>query len=180
MKKLCLSLLAVVALATAGYSQVLNTNTTPPTLSGPLIDALIDFSRATNWVVAPYATYSGDGNAWGGGLAAVYNLTPVVGTMLRVDWMENSFTMVSANLELSAPIMIADTVKVTPFGFTGIATPLGGDGPNNYTVQGIFGAGMDVKFPKLSSHWSMAFDAEYWTARPETVQWRFAPFVWRF
>ena len=193
MKKVILTLLAVGLLAFTGYSQTviasptspitsgtwvaLNTNNTP-TLSGPLVDFVGTLAEATNWLVAPFVTYASDTRSWGGGLAAVYNITDTVGTMLRYDYLDSSFNMVSANLQLQAPMVIASTVKVTFFGFTGVATALGGYGEQNGTVQAIMGAGVDFK-PLSSKHWSCAFDAEYWTLR-SGVQYRFAPFVWRF
>lgn len=178
-----LATLAVGLLALTGYSQTvqpvsLNTNTSPPTLSGPLIDVMGALATATNWVVAPFGTYSEADSKYGGGIAAVYNITEAVGSMFRFDYLDRNFNMVSASMELQQPIVIAGKLKVTTFAFSGIATTVGGAGTENGTVQGVFGAGMDFK-PVSSKHWSAAFSAEYWSAR-DGVQWRFSPFVWKF
>ena len=161
----------------------LNTNTSPPTLTGPGIDLLKYLGTATNWVVAPFMTYDTANHQYGGGLAGVINITSTLGTMLRVDYLGSEFYQVSAGLQLQAPISVGSNFMITPFGFSTIATPLSGAGSQNGTVQGVFGSGLDFKFPNLSSHFSMAFDAEYWTARPggkAGLQWRFSPLVWRF
>ena len=177
--------LAVGLLAVTGLSQTLNTNGPVPTLTGPFIDVVGQLATATNWVVAPFFTYVKDAHTWGGGIAAVYNITSAVGTMLRLDYVPTAeagasdLSMVSANLQLQQSVTIANKVQVTMFGLSGIATPMGGAGTDNGTVQGVFGAGADFKIPSLSSHWSMAFDVEKWTAMPG-LEFRFSPLVWKF
>lgn len=194
MKKFLLSL-AVGMICLAAFSQTtntitapglsLNTNTSPPTLTfGASITAVFDaLATATNWtVIGPYATYVRDQekhrNLWGGGVGAVYNLSPYAGTMIRMDMVDDDFYMVSGNLVLQVPFdSFNGALRSTPFGFVGAAEPFGPNAKNG--LVGIVGAGWDFKFPKLSQHWSMAFDAEYWSDRPG-VQWRFAPFVFKF
>ena len=86
--------------------------------------------------------------------------------------------MASANLQLQLPYdAFKSAARITPFGFVGGAYQFGGSADGS--MIGILGAGLDVKFPKLSSNFSVAFDAEYWSDRPG-VQWRFSPFVWKF
>lgn len=196
MKKILLSLLAVGLLAFTGYSQTnalpspslaigIDTNANPPVLTGPFIDIIGSLASATNIVVAVAAEYSPDTSTFGASAALVYNITPVVGTMLRFDYLpgtvagSSDFSMVSANLQLQVPMTIAGKIQWTWFGLSGIATPLGGAGTDNGTVQGVFGAGADIKIPSFSSHWSMAFDVEKWTALPG-LQYRFSPLVWKF
>lgn len=182
MHKFIPSIATAIILTCAAQGQPLNTNTSPPTLTGPGITALSTLATATNWLVAPFLEYSSDAAAdkYGGGLAAIVNLNEAntVATMLRVDYVGASWWMPSANLQLQLPIVIASNVTVTPFGFGGVALPLGGSREKDQ-VAGIFGSGLDIKFNKLSRHWSMAFDVEYWSNMPG-VQYRFSPFVWRF
>ena len=170
-------LLAASLFAAQAQPVVVNTNTSPPTLSGPGMDAIKSLATATNWLAAPFMTYGSETHDVGGGLALVYNITDTVGTMLRVDYYGNKWSMVSANLQLQLPITVASNAQVTTFGYTGISMPVSGS--DKGTVQGLFGAGVDLKFPKLSRHWSAAVAAEYWT-QERGVQWRFAPFVWKF
>ena len=132
--------------------------------------------------VAPFVTLVQDNetkkNTFGGGLAGIFNLTDHAGTMIRVEELGGAFYMVSANLQLQLPFNAFNgAARITPFGFVGGAMPFGSHADTS--VMAITGAGMDIKFPKLSSHFSMAFDAEYWSDRPG-VQWRFSPFVWKF
>lgn len=151
----------------------------------PFISLIGSLASASNIVVAAAAEYSPETSTYGASLALVYNITPVVGTMLRFDYLpgrvdgSSDFSMVSANMQLQLPMTILGKVQWTWFGLSGIATPLGGAGGDNGTVQGVFGAGADIKIPSLSSHWLMAFDVEKWTALPG-LQYRFAPLVWKF
>lgn len=154
MKKIIGSILAAVALTTAGYSQVLNTNTNPPTLEGPFIDFLGSLSTWTNWGVAGFGIYTPrststtkTGSSFGAGLVALYNISPYVATGVGIDWLDNNITMPSAQVQFQAPFRIGGTngLVVRPFAFTGIATPVAGEGPNNLDVAGIIGAGIGVK-----------------------------------
>jgi hypothetical protein len=152
MRKIFASLLAVCALALSGYSQVLDTNTTPPTLSGPFIDFLGSLSTATNWGVATFAIYSPRGGSDGKGSAgmgavALYNISPYVATGVGIDWLDNDVTMPSGQIQFQAPFRIGGTngVVVRPFAFTGVATPIAGAGHDNGSVVGLIGAGLGVK-----------------------------------
>lgn len=181
MKKILLSLLAVGLLAFTGYSQ---TNSLPaPSLSlGVSLDAaILELTTATNWTVAPFFTYHRDiekrKNDFGGGLAAIFNLTDKTATVLRVESLSRDFYLATGNLQLQLPFdAFNGKVRVTPFGFLGGGQKFG-SGDNAFI--GIAGTGMDFKIPSFSKQWSAAFDAEYWSDRPG-VQWRFAPFVWKF
>jgi hypothetical protein len=180
--KLLFSLLAVGLLAVTGHSQPIsvNTNTTPATLEGPIWDAFSLLGTATNWAVAPFLTIAekdGGGNVYGGGIAGIYNITEQLGSMLRADFLDDNWNMVSGGLEFQWPIKLGDWGVIRPFGESLVAIPFGQN--VNDKVLGILGAGADIKFPKLSRHWSMAFSAEFWTDR-DGIQWRIAPFVWKF
>lgn len=192
MKRFLLSLLAVGLLRLTGYSQTnaftgigLNTNTSPPTLTlGAGIDeAIAALTTATNWAVAPFLTLVKDAEAdktlWGGGVAGVYNLSEHAASIVRLDYLDGNLYLLGADLQLSLPFdTFSGNMRNTPFGFVGGAWKFS-SGQGDERVIGVVGAGYDLKFPKLSKHWSVAFDAEYWSDRPG-VQWRFTPFVWRF
>jgi len=174
-------LLAASLFAAQAQPVVLNTNTSPPTLAGPGVDAFNTITTATNWIVAPFFEYSPDAKEqqWGGGMAAIVNLNEsrTLATMLRADYVEGDWWMPSASLQLQFPITVASNITITPFAFTGVALPLGGK--DKTTLQGVFGSGFDIKMNKLSKHWSMAFDVEYWSVA-NGIQYRFSPFVWKF
>jgi hypothetical protein len=157
----------------------INTSNVVPTLQGIGMDLLDQLSYATNWAVAPFMIYDEGSHQFGGGLAGIYNITPALGAMIRLDYLNQEVWMPSASLQFQAPITIASNVTVIPFGFTGIATPLGGAGKNNGTAVGMFGAGVDLSFPKLSKHYSFAADVEKWTSF-DGYQIRISPFVWKF
>lgn len=160
--KTLLSVIAAVGLfALTGYSQapstiqpvipkigppVLVTNSTGPVLEGPFIDFLGSLSTATNWGVAAFSIYAPQDKSWGAGLVALYNISPYVATGIGIDWLDRgNVTMPSTQVQFQAPFLIGGKVRVTPFGFTGVATPLSGKGDDNKTVVGLFGAGLGVK-----------------------------------
>lgn len=153
MKSFILSLLMAVGICATGYSQVLNTNVNPPVLSGPFIDFLGSLATATNWGVATFGIYTPrssnqnkSGGVWGVGAVALYNFNEYMGAGAGIDYLDNHVTMPSAQFQLQAPFRVGGTNGVTfrPFGFTGIAIPVGGEGDDNGTVAGIIGAGMAV------------------------------------
>lgn len=153
--KFILSIIMAVGLCATGYSQVLDTNTSPPTLSGPFIDMLGSLSTATNWGIATFGIYTPKtdkpGKAGlGAGAVALYNITPYVATGVGIDWLNDDVTMPSAQVQFQAPLRIGGTngVVVRPFAFTGVATPVAGMGDDNGNVVGIIGAGLGVKIWK--------------------------------
>lgn len=154
MKKTLASLLAVCALSLSGYSQVLNTNTSPPTLEGPFIDFLGSLSTWTNWGIATFGIYTPrststtkSGSSFGAGAVALYNINPFVATGVGIDWLDNDITMPSAQVQFQAPFKVggANGITFRPFAFTGVATPVAGEGQSNLSVAGLIGAGMGVK-----------------------------------
>jgi hypothetical protein len=163
MKKLFASLLAVCALALSGYSQVLNTNTTPPTLEGPGLELIQFLSQGSNWIVAPYGIYDDGSKQFGAGIGAFYEVSSFFLVGMRLDGLGNDtgweLWMPSGQVQLQAPFMLFGKVKVTPFGFGGIATPLSGQGDENGTPVGIFGAGLAVGVYK---NLHLVADVEEW------------------
>jgi hypothetical protein len=127
----------------------LNTNTSP-LLSGPFVDILDKLTTATNWGVAAFGIYTPNSTttgkkAYGAGAVFLYNINSYVATGLGIDWLENDVTMPSGQIQFQAPLKIANSLTLTPFVFTGIATPISGDCYNNGQVVGLFGAGLGAK-----------------------------------
>lgn len=173
------SLLLAAALATAcaGNAQTnttgLDTNGPVPTISGPLTDVFKFLGKGSNWIVAPYGIIA-DSNAgstkrdFGAGIALGYRLNDYVVPTLRLDWLKSQLWMPSADLQLQAPVTLFGKVTVVPFGFTGIATPVSGQGANNGSVVGLFGAGAALRLDFLGSgafwkHTDVVADYELWT-----------------
>ena len=158
MKRILLALVASIGLMVTTSAQVitLNTNTSPPMLSGPFIDVLDKLSTGSNWMVAPYGIYSFDDKKAGAGLAILYDLTPAgystnsptVGTGIRFEYYDENFSVVQGNIQFNVPLTIAGKVTLIPFGYTGIESPMSG---NDTSVSAVFGAGMSaVLFGKPS------------------------------
>lgn len=127
----------------------LNTNTSP-LLSGPFVDILDKLTTATNWGVAAFGIYTPNSTttgkkAYGAGAVFLYNINSYMATGLGIDWLENDVTMPNGQFQFQAPLKIANSLTLTPFVFTGIATPISGDGYNNGQVVGLFGAGLAAK-----------------------------------
>jgi len=110
-------------------------------------------------MVAPYGIISSDGEKYGGGIALAYRLTDFVVPVLRIDYYDQEIWMPSASIQLQAPITLSGKVRVTPFAFAGVATPLS-DPEHDRPVEGIFGVGAAVG---LSKHFSLVADVEVWT-----------------
>lgn len=171
MKKFFCSMLAVCALALSGYSQVLDTNTTPPTIEGPGMEFIQFLSQGSNWVIAPYGIYDDGSKRYGGGLGAFYEVSPFFLVGMRLDALDTAngleLWMPSGNIQLQAPFILFGKVKVTPFGQTGIATPVSGAGDNNGDPVGIFGAGVAIGVYK---NLHLIGDIEKWVGADFTGQ----------
>ena len=151
---------------TSGTWISLGTNSGSPFLSGPLIDAISTLGSATNWGVAAFGIYRPSipgyldcsagtycvpvkekKAAYGGGILALFNLNTYFAAGLGFDMLEDQTTMPSCQFQLQLPVKIGGEkgVTVVPFGFTGAAIPVGGTGDENGTVEGLYGAGLNVK-----------------------------------
>ena len=161
MKKLIL----IAALLVSGLNLQAQTNLMSmpaPTISGGLgqIASAIgasDIAHATNYLIAPYATYAPKApTKIGGGLFAVYNVNNYVGLGLGMDWL-GQFTLVNANVSLKAdthPLRglfgstnttsFAYGFTVTPFALAGAGVDLNGTGSHT-----IWDVGVQTKF----GHW---------------------------
>lgn len=160
--KLLWATLLAVALLFTFCTRAFAQETNPPSsiLTSPIIDFL---SQGSNWMVAPYATYSTEDSKIGGGVAALYKVTDFVATGLRLDYIGSKFWMPSCQFQLQAPFVLLGKLTVTPFTVAGLATPIGGGGNNNGSAIGIFGAGASVAINKKIS---IVADYEKWTDIP--------------
>jgi hypothetical protein len=140
------------------------TTTNPPpstTGLGSSVDAVVSFlSKGSNWMVAPYGIYDTGSKSGGAGIGIGYKLSDFVVPVMRLDYIDSHVWMPSGSLQLQVPVTFAQKVTVTPFAFTGIATPVGGTAANNGSVVGIFGLGGAIK---LSTHFDLIADYEKWT-----------------
>jgi len=153
-----------------------DTNAVPtlPEHLGTLLNFLS--ASSTNWYVASYGIYVSDTKTFGGGIAGAYSLSPYVLTVLRVDYLNDSFWMPSGSMQLQLPMTLAGKLQVTPFAFAGIATLLGGNGdqPTGSAV-GIGGAGLATRF---NEHFGLVYDVEMWSNYTGAQQ-RFGVY-WKF
>lgn len=160
---LCLAAIALVTWLTGCPAHAQPTNVTPNQLPGFFAPLL----RASNWVAAPYGTYTlkqhpGATARVGGGILAIYNLAatdptrPIgaaVGTGVGVDWL-GGFSLVTGNVELKVPIHPFpngswSNFTVVPFGIGGIGTPIAGTGQANGGVATVAGAGVSVPVARV-------------------------------
>lgn len=187
MRKLLVTLLATVAIATVGYSQT-TTDTNTTTVSAT---SLWDFATTgSNYWVTVFPTYSLDSHDFGYGIAVGYHIpNTVVSPMLRFDRLAGVSYLVSGNLQLEVPRSLMGKVPIHPFGLAGAATAIGGSGLNNGTLAGMTGVGAYVKWSEvfgkttgITTHMNSAADIEYWFGVPTALskQIRIAPLVINF
>lgn len=164
MIKQILTTIGVSALLATANAQTNTTNTVTTGLGEPA-DKIIQFlSVGSNWMVAPYGIigHDAEGNSTaGGGIGAFYKLNEYAATGLRLDYLDGSLWMPSANFQLQLPLKLAGKIEVIPFAITGIASPLSGKGADNGSAVGIFGAGLAAR---ISKHWDIVYDIEKWTS----------------
>ncbi|MGN6642067.1 MAG: hypothetical protein ACTHKU_03610, partial [Verrucomicrobiota bacterium] len=111
-----------------------------PESTSLLKDFIAGAASATNWTVAPYATYAPNApTKLGGGVLAIYELNQYLGAAIGVDWLGQLY-MPSGNVQLKLPLKVAG-FQVTPFALGGIAIPLGGARSDNRNAAVIAGGG---------------------------------------
>lgn len=169
----CIALLCL--LVSTAHSQVINTNTSPPTLEGPGMEFIEFLSQGSNWIIAPYGIYDSGSEQFGAGIGAFYQINNFVLAGMRLDGLgaEDGWDMwmPSGQIQLQAPLVLFGKVKLTPFGFTGIATPVTGQQGDNGTGVGVFGAGLAVG---ISKNFHLVGDIEKWVGAHFTgEQYRF-------
>lgn len=149
MKKLTLSISAMLMIATSQAQ----TNTSTASQSWSLFKPLL---AATNWTVAPYATYAPKApTKIGGGVLAIYNVNNYVGAGVGVDWL-GKFNLFSGNVEIKVPIhplsfmnsQWAKDFVAAPIVLAGLATPLGGAKQDNGGLTTIIGTGLSFSITK--------------------------------
>jgi hypothetical protein len=166
MKKL-LSIIAIVSACFFCSAQTNDTGTNAPIFGGPITNIFNFIGSGSNFMTAAYGIVSADGEKTGGGLALAYKINDYVAPVLRVDYYDREIWMPSGSLQLQLPLTISSKVRVTPFVFAGVATPLNSE--TDRPVEGIFGLGAAVG---LTSKISLVADVEVWTGF-ESEQLRF-------
>jgi len=169
MKTKLMTIIGLLALACSGFAQ---TNITiPPDAPAPVQEAgsVLNFlsSAGTNLMVAGYGIYSTGSRSAGGGIALAYKLTDFIAPAVRLDYLNRSFYQGSFSTQLQYPLTFGNKITVVPFALGGVATPFGGAGKDNETVQGIAGVGLAVRMDWLGSfgkHLDLIADWEKWSA----------------
>ena len=144
--------------ASGGVSTYVLASTNPPTASFFSVSGLEgiwqDVKGATNYAIAPYATYAPAAPVKvGGGAIFIYNVNNYVGAGIGIDWL-GGFSMVSGNVELKLPVKPLASfgftnLTMTPFVLGGIGTPIqsGGGGSGLSTIEDV---GADIEFGHLA------------------------------
>jgi hypothetical protein len=117
----------------------------PITAQSFLTTAWSDFKGATNYAIAPYATYAQNApTKIGGGILGIYNVNNYVGAGLGLDWL-GGFSMVSGNIQLKVPINFGQyfsalkDVTGYPFALGGVGAPFtGGSGASMIEDVGAY------------------------------------------
>lgn len=146
-------------------------------LPQPIGQVFSFLAQGSNWIVAPYGTFTTDRH-YGGGLALGYHLSDFVIPFMRLDYLDypgREIWLPSGSVQLQAPINFSPSVSLIPFVVGGVATSVSGRGQDNGSVVGIFGGGADLK---LSKHFGILADYEIWSGFP-AEQIRFG-FHWKF
>lgn len=150
-------LLAAVLLGATGYSQILDTNTNPPSLGGALGKATSFLSTGTNWSVYAGGLWNATTRQAGGRIAAVCKINDYAGTGLGLDVIDRDITMPTATLQLQAPIRLSSTVTLVTYGYTGMSMGISGMREGNGTVGGLLGAGEALC---IKEHFRLSVGAE--------------------
>ena len=145
------------------YAPVAQTSTNGNAFSQAASALWNNLKSATNYAVAPYATYAPKApTKFGGGALVIYNVNQYVGAGAGIDWL-GQFNLFSGNLELKLPTHPFKTLggnlatlEVTPFVLGGIGTPTAGAGNANGGLSTIRDIGLQLKFGHL---WGGQFSA---------------------
>jgi hypothetical protein len=117
--------MAVLGLAVKTQAQTAPDTNAPASLNG--------LTAATNWVVVPFGIYDTTDKKWGWGAAALYQVTPIFYTGMRVDFLNNQ----EDTAGIQAQLQITKTwhgINITPFVETSV-------GIGKSTLYGSAGAG---------------------------------------
>lgn len=156
--------MALLVVAVTAMAQAESTNTPAPPNTNAIapvkaLSSLWDnLKSATNYAIAPYATYAPKApTTIGGGLLAIYNVNQYFGAGIGGDWL-GEFTMFSGNIQLKLPTHPLRSLRssgwlhdleVTPFVLGGIGTPIAGAGNANRGLSTIQDIGAYMKFGHL-------------------------------
>ncbi len=180
MKKIKLILIAA-ALILAHVASKAQTNV--PVIASPVLDAFNFLSTpSSNWMLAVYGI-STEKDGGGAGIGAAYKVSENFGAVLRLDRIGRDTFMPSGNFQVQVPVTIMGKFTMTPFAFTGIATPLNEDADHDGVV-GVYGIGMAIRTPAVVKSKSrfipdaVIYDIEKWTSY-EGSQHRFG-LLWKF
>lgn len=184
MKKLhSLIAIALLALSSILHPPSSAAQTNVPVIASPVLDAFNFLSTpSSNWMFALYGI-STEKDGGGVGIGALYKVSENFGAVLRLDHFGGDTFMPSGNFQIQVPVTIMGKFTMTPFAFTGIATPLNEDAAVDGVV-GVYGIGVAVRLPvelKSKSRFlpdAVLYDYEKWTSY-EGGQHRVG-FLWKF
>lgn len=168
--KTLIALILFLAVCAHAQTNAAPTNAIPDsalamlTTSSPLRSAveqdLKSVFAATNWVIAPYATYGLDGaekGKVGGGVLVGYDFTENVGAFFAGDYL-GKFSLFSGQLQLKLPIHPFTSLTnfvVEPNVFTGIGLNgeivAGGGAAVSLFKTGSVKWGLDAEYEKVSN-----------------------------
>lgn len=139
----------------------LNAQTTNNNVATDALNKSFSFLESgSNFMVASYGITSSDFRKFGGGVAIAYKLSEYVAPVVRLDVYDHSLFMPSGSMQLQVPIAFGAKLKVIPFAFSGLATPLSGRHAGGSDLIGIFGTGAAIQ---ISQKWDIIGDYERWT-----------------
>ncbi len=162
MKKLLSIALLALALAIPAKAQ---TNVPPSTKLSDLIQVAKEIGAATNWMASGYGIYDATSHKGGVGVAAIYNVTPLVGTFVRFDYINKSFSRVSGGAQIQYAVKFMNgKMTVIPFVFAAPSVAMGGAGAANGDVLLITGYGGAIR---IGSKWDAIGDYENWNGHTQ-------------
>ena len=159
-------------------TNVLGSLAKPVGVVGDYLAANTNAPAATNWTIAPYASYAKDlKSKYGGGLAAVYYLTPYIGTQIRAQylntglgtgdkvWLPNGLITLQSAYR---PFGENFPVTLRPLVEAGVATDLSG---KMYALAGA-GSELDLYTRKTGAHTaisrvSLFYGMEQWQGQSQ-------------
>lgn len=138
-----------VGLTNIPASAIIGSPIGSPGLWSGALDLISPLLTATNWAVGAYGVFDQTSKKVGGGIGAIYNITPYAGAWLRGEYNGHDFSGCSGSLALQLPIsIIGGKAYLVPLGYTGASVTLAGLGKNNGSPQGIVGLGMAICYGK--------------------------------
>jgi len=163
MKKILASLTLALLFGLTVRAQ--DTNLPPQAATNQVVgflDGVLNTLRTgTNFMfIADGIITTGDNGKYGGGggIALAYNITKYAALLTRLDYLNKAFYQGSLSAQLQLP-MFND--RLVTFAGGGVAIPFGGGADNPASVQGVAMVGAAFK---VSGHFYLLMDAEWWSA----------------